>query len=95
MLTFISFITFILSTIGATLIITTSSLFKPVRELGKRIHPKLGKFLSCSMCIGAWSGVTVYLLEYFGFSIINYAFMGSFVSYVAYLLLKPLIEKYD
>lgn len=91
----LEFIIFILSVVGFTIIITQSSLFKPIRNLGQKIHPKFGKFLNCPMCIGFWGGIIVYILNYLNLEIINYGFIGSFVSYLVYLLIKPLIDKYD
>jgi hypothetical protein len=91
----LTFIIFILATIGLTFIITQSSLFKPIRGIAGKIHPKFGKFLHCPMCIGFWAGLIVYLLSYFKLDIINYGFIGSFVSYLAYLLMFPIMDKFD
>lgn len=105
-------IKFIFSTVGLTLIITHSKLFKPFRGLCDKIHKKLGNYVKCSQCVGFLSGIIIYLLQNvqllliykyltvflfykFYFELVIYGFIGSFVSYVIYLLLCPLIKKYD
>ena len=100
------FIIFLLSSIGATLIITQSYLFKPVREKALKISPVLGKLFKCSMCMGFWISLIIQLVILFkermefvlywsDFYYILYGFIGSFVCYVTYLLIKPLMDKYD
>ena len=101
----IDLIEFLLSTIGLTLILTNSKLFKPFREWTKKKSKLLGYLSTCSMCSGFYSGLIVYFLYKITYIIpiinislgelINYGFMGSFVCYMAYLLLCPLIKKYD
>lgn len=93
---------FILSTIGLTLIVTQSYIFKPIRTIACKIHESLGKLLSCTMCFGFWSGMfikTLLLLhnqETLALSIILiFGFIGSFVCYLTYLLIKGLMDKYD
>lgn len=90
---------FILATTGLTFIVVHFHIFKWLRELLK------WKLLYCYGCFGLYSGFIVYLLSKMTFIIpiininlgelINYGFMGSFVSYSLYLLLCPLIKKYD
>ena len=40
----------------ATIIITSSSLFAPVRAAAAELHPRLGELLSCPLCAGVWVG---------------------------------------
>lgn len=40
----------------ATLIITSSRLFAPVRAAAAAAHPKLGELMSCPLCAGTWVG---------------------------------------
>jgi hypothetical protein len=84
-----------LATIGLTFIITLSSLFKPLRDWTSRWI--IGKLFHCPMCFGFWAGLLNYLLIFqtFNWLLIPYAFLGSFVSYTAYLLLRYFMDKYD
>jgi len=102
----LTFLILILSTIGATLIITQSYIFKPIREKACNINNHLGKLISCSQCVGFYVAIIfqfiILLNERNGFIFylsdiyyILYGFIGSFVCYVVYLLIKPLIDKYD
>ena len=90
---------FILATIGLTFIFVHFYIFKWLRELLK------WKLLYCFGCVGFWSGLIVYFLYNLEYIIpytniklgelINYGFIGSFMSYSLYLILCPLIKKYD
>ena len=86
---------FIFATVGLTLIVTQSKLFKPFRKLCKKIHKKIGYFFGCPMCFGFWAALSVYGLDQYGYEIINYGFIGSFFSYLIYLCMRPLMDKYD
>jgi len=95
---------FILSTIGLTFIVTQSYIFRPLRDLAEKISPSLGKLLHCTQCFGFWSGLLIktLLLIYYHqiiwlswIIILIYGFIGSIVSYVSFLLIKPLMNKYD
>lgn len=93
---------FILSTIGLTFIITFFYIFQWLRDYLKRISPKfLGKGIGCPACVGFWAGLIVRSIQLvhlggiFDIDIILYGFIGSFVSYTAYLLLKSLMDKFD
>ena len=99
-----NFIIFLLATIGLTLIITQSYIFKTIREKAQKINSSLGKLFRCPMCMGFWCGClikTLLLIYYHQFIslsfiiILIYGFIGSFVSYLTYLLIKPLMDKYD
>ena len=101
-----SFLIFLLSTIGLTLIITISYLFRNIRKQAFKINKTIGKLISCSQCTGFYSALfiqTIILLhernEFIFYTsdlyYIIYGFIGSFVSYLTYLLIKPLIIKYD
>lgn len=100
----LEFIIFILSTIGATLILTQSYLFKRTRDKAQEMNESLGKLLKCCQCSGMYVGSIIKTLLIIYYSqltmmsiiiIITYGFIGSFVCYLTYLLIKPLIEKYD
>ena len=98
-------IKFLLSCVGLTMILTNSKLFKPFRDWCKKKSKLLGYLSTCSMCSGFYSGLIVYFLYKITYIIpiininlgelINYGFIGSFVSYLMYLLLCPFIKKYD
>jgi len=47
---------FSLVTLGFTLIVTQSSLFRPFREAAQSVHEKVGDLISCPMCLGFWAG---------------------------------------
>lgn len=96
------FIIFILATIGLTFIITLFYIFEWLRNYLKRISPKfLGKGIKCPACVGFWSGLIIRCIQILHFNLIFdvdlilYGFIGSIVSYTVYLLIKPLIDKYD
>ena len=39
-----------------TIIVTSSSLFGPIRAAGAQVHPRLGELLHCPLCAGVWIG---------------------------------------
>jgi len=64
----------------------------------------LGKLLKCCQCSGMYSGAilkTLLLIYYQQLTansfiiIFIYGLIGSFLCYLTYLLIKPLINKYD
>lgn len=98
----LEFIEFILSTIGLTFIITKFYIFKNVRDFIFRKSIFFGKLFQCPACMGMWSGMfikTLLLLhnqETLELSIILiFGFIGSFMCYLTYLLIKGLMDKYD
>lgn len=101
-----NFIIFLLSTIGATLIVTQSYIFKSFRERIQKFNTTLGKLFKCCMCMGFWMGLVIQFvillherMEFVFYCsdvyYILYGFIGSFVCYLIYLLIKPLMDKYD
>lgn len=101
-----NFLIFILSTIGLTLIINNSYFFKSIREKINGISPIMGKMIKCSQCTGFWTALLIqfiilvnergsFMFFWSDFYYIIYGFIGSFVCYSTYLLLKPLMNKYD
>ena len=102
----LEFIIFMLSTIGATMIITQSYIFKPLRNKLNDINKSLGKLFRCPQCIGFYISIIIqfiiliherngFIFNWIDLYYIIYGFIGSFISYTTYLLLKPLIDKYD
>jgi hypothetical protein len=100
------FLIFLLATVGATLIITLSYLFKPVRIKANKVSPVLGKLLKCSQCAGFYIALIIQfiilihdrngiLFNWIDLYYIIYGFIGSLSSYVTYLFIKPLVDKYD
>lgn len=82
----------VIAGMGATMIITISRLFKPIQSLNK--------FFKCPMCIGFWVGVSIQTINYQpNIEFITKAFLfgciTSISSYTWYILMKPLINKYD
>ena len=82
----LAFLEIILATIGLTIIVTQSKLFSFIQRW---------YLFQCPLCFGFWAGVLCYIIHQYQLDIINYGFIGSFVSYIAYLLLRPLMDKYD
>ena len=102
----LEFIIFMLSTIGATMIITQSYIFKPLRNKIDNYNKTLGKLLRCPQCAGFYISIIIqfiiliherngFIFGWIDLHYIMYGFIGSFISYLVYLLLKPLIDKYD
>jgi hypothetical protein len=102
----LSFIIFLLATIGATLITTQSYLFKPIRKKACEKNQKFGKLLSCPQCSGVYWAIIIqfiillhermeFIFYWSDIYYIIYGFIGSFVCYLTYLLIKPLMNKYD
>jgi hypothetical protein len=95
-------IEFILATIGMTFIITQFYIFEGIRKFICKHSKFLGKLISCTACTGFWSGCLIKLLLLIYYQqvisliiILIYGFIGSIVCYITYLLIKPLMIKYD
>jgi len=95
----------ILPTIGATIIITQSYIFKGFRNFLSKKSKKLGKLFSCPMCMGFWVGNIFFLVKIL-LSIGNFIpidFYNSFLfgcetsllSYIVYLALCPFMKIFD
>jgi hypothetical protein len=102
----INFLIFLLSTIGLTLIITHSYLFKNIRKRAEKINKNIGKLFRCPQCMGFYVAILIqyviiwhermsFDLNVYDLYYILYGFIGSFACYTTYLLIKPLIDKYD
>lgn len=102
----LNFIIFLLANIGFTIIVTQSKIVKPLREFFCKISPNfLGSLFKCCLCIGFWTGVITSLLWFspvlavapisiFLYPIFD-GFISSIICYTFYLLIKPLMNKYD
>jgi hypothetical protein len=62
---------------GITVVITTSQLFRPMREFVADKSLFLGRLISCSMCTGVWVGLLFFLVPEFAKSVLHYTFIGS------------------
>jgi len=102
----LNFIIFLLSTFGATMIITNSFLFKGIRKFMCSKNIYLGKLFKCTQCVGFHVALMMQFLiliherngllfNWIDIYFILYGFIGSIFCYIGYLLLKPLIDKYD
>lgn len=69
------FILWCLATIGATIIVTQSTIFKPVRSHFKP-ESKWGQLLSCPLCLGFHMGwiMRMLFIERFGNDMLGYGF---------------------
>lgn len=84
----------LLGGIGLTFIVTQSFLFKGVRDYFTNKWIK--KALSCTQCFGFWAGIVAGLIGgIFSTQLLLIGFSTSILSYVLYLLIKPLVNKYD
>lgn len=95
-------IEFILATIGLTFIVTQFYIFEGIRNYINKRNKFFGKLVCCTACMGFWNSVIIKMLLLIYYHqvisliiILIYGFIGSFVCYVAYLLIKPLMDKYD
>lgn len=52
-----TFLAWLLVAWGFVVIVTTSRIFRPVRELADAYTPGLGVLLHCPLCFGFWAGV--------------------------------------
>lgn len=60
----VNLIIWLLYIAGITIIITQSSIFKPIRDDFNEINPAiLGKLVSCPLCLGFWVGLFSPFLE--------------------------------
>lgn len=100
----IDFIIFLLASIGLTFIVTQFYIFKNIREYIKRKSIFFGKLIHCPACFGFYSGFFIKILMLINIHqlipsnlimCLIYGFISSLMSYITYLLLKPLMEKYD
>jgi len=78
----LDFILIVLSGGGGTLLITTSKLFKSLRERITLINEKLGYMLSCNQCFGFWMGCISYLLVSYKMYILVYGLILSLVGFI-------------
>jgi len=104
---FLSLIIYLLINIGITIIITQSKLFKPIRNYFCKISPNfLGVLIGCTLCLGFWSGVFTSLFFLSPTLMVNplvWKFLypifdgaiSSIVCFTFYLLIKPLMNKFD
>lgn len=53
---------------GVALVITSSTLFAPLRRLIGSLHPMLDKLVGCMMCVGFWWGFFLSLVVDAGIS---------------------------
>lgn len=92
----------LLAAIGLTFILKNSFILKEPREWLKGKGVYLKELLSCSQCLGFWSGLGVYFLAGFmtaGFSLslclfsVFFGFLNSFVANVVDMLVDIVDEK--
>lgn len=102
----LSFIIFLLSTLGATFIVTQSYIFKNIRKKICDFNSTLGMLFSCNQCAGFYIALIIQFIILFkergGFIFystdiyyILYGFIGSFICYFVYLIIKPFMNNFD
>lgn len=103
----LNLLVYLLVNIGFTIIVTQSKLFRPLRNYMCKISPKyLGVLFSCNLCFGTWTGIFTSLLFFSPTLMVNpnitillYPLFDGFISsitcYTFYLLISPLMKKYD
>jgi 1-aminocyclopropane-1-carboxylate deaminase/D-cysteine desulfhydrase-like pyridoxal-dependent ACC family enzyme len=91
-----SFLLFSLAVIGMTHIIVDSSIFRPVRELLKRVLPSsISSVFDCYQCAGTWCGFLLGFLLVSKDPIIIFScgMAGSFLANLAANLLNVGVSK--
>lgn len=78
---------FMLASIGATFIITTSHVLYPIRSILK-FNDFLYDFITCNQCVGFWVGLGYAIYQ--GESIVSAIALGCIVSLLSFLLKKYL-----
>jgi len=88
----------LLGSIGMTFIITQSFLFRGIRKFVDSLKSMyLTKLFHCTQCCGFWTG----LINTIGMIFIPYYYIfivacaSSILCYALYLMLRPLMDKYD
>jgi len=102
----INFIIFLFATSGFVFILNKSSLFKPIREfITKKHYEKQSKnkilgflhdLFSCSLCMGFWVSIPIFLIIYSEDSLkIMFPLMlsGSMVSYLISSIIEMINRK--
>ncbi len=75
-------ITLLFAIIGLTIIVTQSSIFKPVRMFLSKRSKYLGDLVSCSLCFGFFAGIICFFLNKWQYSeFIFYGFIGAIISW--------------
>lgn len=76
-----------ISAVGITLIITSSKLFKPLREFVSKRSEYFGEMLGCAMCMGVWVGFTMsYITNEEWHSCFTVSLVSYFLSLIAFKL---------
>ncbi len=76
-----------ISAVGLTLIITSSKLFKPLREFVSKRSEYFGEMLGCSMCMGVWVGFAMsYITNEAWYSCFTVSLVSYFLSLIAFRL---------
>jgi len=107
---FLAFILTLLASVGATLIITTSYLFRPLQNaFTKEKHPYLYKLFRCPMCMGVYVGmflqfiIMLFVRERFAWDyilfniwdIVPIIFQGFATSIISYLVFLWMLSMED
>lgn len=79
----------ILPAVGATLIITSSKLFQPLRELITKHSIFFGELIQCEQCTGFWVGLGFsFLTDEKWFTCFIVSLVSYFCSLIAFKLKK-------
>ena len=84
---FHEFLTWALVCFGISFAITHSKVFTSVRTLAEKVHPMVGYFSNCPMCMGFWVGLLLNLTwaSATGMLILD-GFLGLSVSWIIYCI---------
>ena len=74
--------------VGLTIIITSSLIMLPVRNLIDRVSSKLGELIECPMCTGFWVGLLTAL--FYGTNPLWLGCSVSLISWVVYVSVTSL-----
>ena len=84
---FHEFLTWALVCFGTSFALTHSKVFTPVRAVAEKVHPMVGYFFNCPMCMGFWVGLLLNLIwiSATGMLILD-GFLGLAVSWILYCI---------
>ena len=75
----------VLSAVNAavTTILTSSSLFDPLRVFMARLSPTLGEFVTCDLCAGTWigAGIAAVAVWWLGWTGIDALLAGAVITF--------------
>lgn len=75
---------------GATIVVTKSYIFKPVREFMSKKSDYLGELFACPMCMSLWIGLAFLFIPSHMKTALHYPLIASLSTYIIYLIIERL-----